>query len=90
MVDLLHNLSSLRIQLRQACGVAETLKQQALESEARGDPFKALELMSDTHNRIVEIRSLEERIEGVKQTIVQRQQQKMDIRNFSRNSNKMG
>ena len=58
--------------MRQACAVAETLKQQALEAEARGDPFKALELMSETHNRIVEIRGLEERVEGVQQTIGER------------------
>jgi hypothetical protein len=75
MVDLLHNLSSLRIQLRQACALADTLKQSAIEHESRGDPFKALELMSETHGKIVEIRGLEERIEGVKNTIKQRQQQ---------------
>jgi hypothetical protein len=73
MVDLLHNLSSLRIQLRQACALTETLKSQAIDCETRGDPFKALELMSETHNKIVEIRSLEGRIEAVKRTIQDRQ-----------------
>ena len=87
MIDLLHNLSSLRIQLRQACALAETLKSQAIDSESRGDPFKALELMSETHSKLVDIRSLEERIEGVKNTIKERQKQQSDIRNYSRNNN---
>ena len=42
--------------------------------------------MSETHSKIVEIRSLEERIEGVKNTIKQRQQHQSDIRNYSRNN----
>lgn len=86
LVDLLHNLSSLRIQLRQACAMAETVKQSALEAESRGDPFKALELMSECHQKLVEIRSLEGRIEAVKKTIMQRQQQQADVRNYSRNN----
>jgi hypothetical protein len=42
--------------------------------------------MSETHSKLVEIRSLEERIEGVKNTIKERQKQQSDIRNYSRNS----
>jgi hypothetical protein len=69
MVDMLHNLSSLRIQLRQASALADTLKHNAIQAELRGDAFKALELMSETHQQVLKMRSLEERINEAKNGI---------------------
>lgn len=53
--------------------MAETLKHAAIDAELKGDPFKALELMSETHTVVVKIRGLEQRIEEVKKDIVKTQ-----------------
>jgi hypothetical protein len=76
MVSLLQTLSNLRIQLRQACHLAETQKRAAIESELKGDAFRALELMSETHETVVRIRGLEQRVEEVKKDIVRTQAEK--------------
>ena len=78
MVDFLHSLSSLRIQLQQACALSETLKQAAVDAEYDGNAMKALELMSETHTQVLKIRGLEQRIEEVKRAIVKKQAEKQE------------
>ena len=73
MVDLLHNLSSLRLSLRQACLLSETLKSAAITAEVKGESMRALELLSETHTAVLKIRATEQRIDEVKLTIMKKQ-----------------
>jgi len=40
--------------------LADTIHSRALDAEVRGEPFKALELLSETHHAVLKVKELED------------------------------
>jgi hypothetical protein len=76
MIVHLKELSSLRLALNQQTKLADTIHGRAIDAELQGEPFKALELLSETHHAMLKVKELEESVAEKKSQICKLQAQR--------------